>query len=150
MSDDCLVRLNLWAAALGWPELRSVRRVLEDFRGRSLTVMSYEAGEASGRRDHVALHINEHPIGQATIYAAAVYAVRYRICSGWHVFCLKADDVSLQAEGERLACWLDRSWFESADRRRKYRRMHPECVGFTWTRLREKGPPYVPEVGDRG
>jgi len=68
---------------------------------------------------------------------AAVFAIRFRICSGWHRFQLGSTLGQSRNEARRLAGWLGRDWFESPAKRREYRRLHHGCSGFTWKLIRQ-------------
>jgi hypothetical protein len=140
--------LSYWASQLGWGRLRVNQLSLSESDAPEREITWYEAGHSSGGRDHCALQINEEPIGQQVTYAAAVYAIRYGLYSGWHVFTVSSDRQMLLAEAVRLRPWLSRSWFATLDGRREYRRLHPECTGFTWRRLRDTGPSV--QSGKRG
>ena len=97
----------------------------------------YESGEL----EDVLLQINLAPV-----LSACVYAMRYRICSGWHEIQYASSEVLIRGEIERLSPWLKYSWFRTASERKKYRAIHPECANYTWRRLREEGPPYSVSV----
>ncbi len=134
-----MLKLERFAAALGWGELREHCHTVED--QRPWTVRWYLAGDVDSPRTYCALQINEHPIGSSETYAAAVYGIRFRIFSGWHVFACATVTEAL-AEADRLGAWLSREWFTTLERRRDYRGAHPECSGFTWRKLTEFGAPY--------
>jgi len=102
----------------------------------------YESGNNDGSRSDLFLQINESPIGQTATYAAAVYAIRYHICTGWHSMKLGPNAQPLDSEVERLDSWLHRRWFESLANRQQYRMMHPECTGWSWKRIRHERLPY--------
>lgn len=131
-----LKQLNFMAAAWGWAPLRARYLNMGNRHSSPPTCVWYVSGDDSGTRTHCALQINEAPNGQQVTYEAAVYAIRYRIYSGWHGFTLHASPQRLRDEGERLSGWMHYSWFASVDKRREYRRKHPECCGFTWRRMR--------------
>ena len=86
--------------------------------------------------------INECPIGQTKTYVAAVYALRYRIYTGWHPFRLKPDGHCDADDLARLDGWLHRRWFDSLAGRREFRKLHPECSGWTWKRIGRERAPY--------
>jgi hypothetical protein len=98
----------------------------------------YEAGKSEGSRDDFFLQINECPIGQTTTYTAAVYA----ICTGWHSMHLAPDGSCDESEVARLDAWLNRRWFETLRNRREFRKLHPECAGWSWTRIGRERLPY--------
>jgi hypothetical protein len=107
-------------------------------QGRVLTW--YEAGRSMGGGDDCFLQINEYPQGQTVKYVGAVYAIRYRIFTGWHKFRLPNKDAHLEREAHRLDEWLNWNWFASIKKRREFRRLHPECTGYTWHRIAQQGP----------
>jgi hypothetical protein len=89
----------------------------------------YECGECEGSRTDCFLQFNESPVGQTVTYEGAVYAVRFRLFTGWHSFTLVDDKQGMQSEADRVGEWLKREWFNSPSRRRDFRARHPECVG---------------------
>lgn len=127
--------LNRFAKDLGWPPLKRLQH-----REQDKVITWYVTGVNDGRRLDCFLQINACPIGQKKQYSAAVYAPRYRLCSGWHTFKVAADTSNRTAA--RLATWLAATHFSSAAGRRAYRIAHPETIGYSWTRIRRDGPPY--------
>src|SRR4051794_38496049 len=70
-------------------------------------------------------------INIAPRWVASVYAMRYRMISGWHRFEVTwSDDETFRAEARRIEEWLHARWFTSPKGRREYRRRHPECVDY--------------------
>jgi hypothetical protein len=136
--------LRRFSRRLGWARLRCRGHMWKE---QGLLITWYESGVSGGSRSHFCFQINESPIGQTSKYSAAVYAIRYRICTGWHSFSLGLNASCIRLEADRLHTWLHRSWFDSPASRRRYRHMHPECCGWTWRRIREDRLPY--EIGDR-
>ena len=137
-SSKPLAALRAVAASLGWRGLELWQRVFDD--GRVVTWYS-----TSDRKFF--LQINEHPIGQVETYAAAVYADRYGICTGWHRFRL-GDGATTAA----LASWLRRPQFKDRRWRREFQLQHPECCLCRPTprrcrtaRLTGVWPPYFPD-----
>jgi len=129
-----------WAGLLGWSGLERQEHVATDER------FSHIAGQSivwylAGSYDDVAFQVNVTPS-----LRVAVFALRYRICSGWHAFKLHSDSVRAQSEAEaeadRLDAWVHSRWFVSREARRMFRARHPECAGYSWRRLREVGPPF--------
>ena len=136
MRHSDLRRLQQFAAMLGWRGLRELRHIVnddEDRRSAGSLIRWYE----SGSRDRMFLQINESPC-----YQAAVYAMRYRLCTGWHAFTLYADARKQAIEAARLEGWLHRKWFTTIQCRREFRRRHPECCNYTWHRIATSGLPY--------
>ena len=124
-------QLTLVAKMLGWPGLRLHQHADTTW---------YESGESKGGRNDFFLQFN-HSQNQENSYLGAVYALRFRICTGWHPFTL-GGGVELEAETARLSGWLHRKWFSTLAMRRKFRELHPECQGYSWKRIRDEGPPY--------
>ena len=137
--------LKRFARELGWIGLRRWRHSIED-DGR--IIVWYIAGKAEGRRGDLFLQINEFPLGQTATYAAAVYAIRYGIVTGWHSMKLTPDGCCDDAEVQRLHGWLHRHWFDSLALRRQYRSLHPECAGWSWGRTRRDPLPHSPQNTD--
>jgi hypothetical protein len=127
--------LKQFAALLGWGELEQFQHAVRNVPGLKGEVLItwYE----SGSFEDILFQINELPS-----LCAAVYAVRFRICTGWHAFELHGDLSSLRAETDRLDEWLNRRWFDTIEGRRTFRKRHPECAGYTLTKLRKQGPPH--------
>ncbi len=121
--------LSVFASALGWKKLTLRQHQVDD---RSV-ITWFETGSA----DDIMLQINKIPC-----YAVAVFAVRYRICTGWHRVHVERTEHSMHKEAQRLREWFDRKWFDSLEGRRTFRRNHPECSEYSWRKLRENGPPY--------
>ena len=136
-----LSELARFAATLGWPALRLLQHRWLDGDAPVLTTW-YESGESGGFRSDYFFQINEAPAGQELSYVGAIYAMRYRICSGWHPLTLYATAEERAVEALRVDAWLHRRWFETLAMRREFRRLHPECADYTWLRIRKQGPPY--------
>ncbi len=140
--------LKQWVKILGWRSPVCAYQLLigddapQNLQG--LTLRWYECGAALGKRIDCYLQINEYPIGQAKQYAAAVFAIRYRLCTGWHQFQLFRDPKGIEREANRLKPWLDGTWFDTIQGRRQFRETHPECAGYSRARLNRDGPPYEP------
>jgi hypothetical protein len=134
-----LVDLRKFASHLGWSELKR----FEHRDPPHPPVVWYEAGEVTGDARYFALQINEFPVGQTRVFEACVYAIRYRICSGWHLFERGTGRNWPEGEADRLRLWLDRSLFATLPRRREFRQSHPECVGYSWTKISQRGAPEV-------
>ena len=135
--------LKRFAASFGWSVLRRYQHVyIIDESCKRQVVTWYESSVSNCGRLDCFLQINECPIGQKTVFSAAVYAPRYRLCSGWHVFRLPRSNRAMRKQLTALAPWISRECFMSLAQRRKYRELHPECVGYSWKRLSKDGPPY--------
>lgn len=135
MSRD-LQRLRRLARLLGWDNLRRREHIPEGTTATHQLAPISVWYESDPSETGVWLQINENPT-----WCATVYAVRYRICTGFHRFVLK-DKRQIEREAKRLATFLSREWFDSIESRRVFRRLHPECAGYTWDRLQRHGPPY--------
>lgn len=134
--EDAHERLKYLAQLLGWRNLREHRYVVDR------DVPHLQKGQVirfwyAGSYDDVAFQINENPP-----WYACVYAMRYRICTGWHRFTLHRNQSRLESEARRLREFMNCSWFAMTAKRREFRSLHPECANYTWRRLREEGPPY--------
>jgi hypothetical protein len=140
-SDKPQVELARFSAALGWPGLRIFQHRYLDGDAPVVTTW-YESGESGGFRTDFFLQINEAPSGQTLTYVGAVYAMRFRICSGWHPFTLYDTAEQQAVEASKVDVWLNRRWYDTLGMRREFRRLHPECANYSWARLRRQGPPY--------
>jgi hypothetical protein len=120
---------------LGWPDLVLAEHRIngEAVAGLDDNIVRWYYHETP---DGVMFQINEMPT-----WCAAVYAVRYRICTGWHEFVLYDEKLLLEQEADRLRSLLHIDWFTSFERRQVFRSIHPECTGYTWKRIREAGLP---------
>ena len=136
--------LQRFAAALGWSPLRIHQHAIDNDPtvSTSYVVTWYESGDCGNPRTDCFLQINEHPIGQTRSYSGAVYAIRYRLFTGWHEFRLHRSKRELAAEVSRIGDWLSRDWFDSLPKRRQFRDFHPECTGYTWSKVARVGPPH--------
>jgi hypothetical protein len=136
---DAHERLKTFSRWLAWRGVQEYRHVVEE------TVQGLRKGQVircwcSGSYDDVALHMIENPP-----WYASVFALRYRICTGWHKFHPYVDAQKLGREARRLDNFLNRRWFTTIEKRREFRLLHPECAEYSWRRLREEGPPYYYE-----
>lgn len=141
LDDKPVAALRTFARKLGWPSLRSCQHTIEacDTYPDGLLLTWYESGLAKGLRSDLFLHMNESPIGQTSSYEVAVFAIRFRLFSGWHAMRLADGQLHDDAEVERLDPWVHRRWFHTLPSRRQFREMHPECVGYSWKRFRDRG-----------
>ncbi len=131
---DPLLKLEAFARRLGWGRLKRYRHTVQgsiDPREDGTIIEWYEAG----KWERAFLQINTNP------WRAAVYAIRYRLCSGWYEFRFPNFTRMAESEAERLQSYLAARWFRTPTTRRKYRLMHPECTGWTWKRIREREQP---------
>lgn len=103
----------------------------------------YEAGEVGDPKTDCFLQLNELAETRGVlICSAAVYAIRYRICTGWHAFRLDQDSHRRSEEAGRLSEWLHYDNFSSVAARREFRLRHPETTGYSWQKIKTDGPPY--------
>ncbi len=133
-----LTELCVVAASLGWHGLEMWQHLCNDDQ----LITWYSTSDTK-----FFMQINEHPMGQVETYAAAVYADRYGICTGWHRFRLVDND-----EIVALRPWLNRRQFKDRKWRREFRARHPECYLARPTprrcqemRIFGDWPPYLPD-----
>jgi hypothetical protein len=138
-------RINIVLQKLGWSpskkwqlpkEYRSVTNSLENH--------FFCVGEMD---DLFFVQINPlvklHPL----LAGISVYGMRYRLCSGWHAVYLYSSKRDLHSEALKVSGWLSKERFSTLAARRRYRFDHPECMGWSWRRIRENGgPPYGQET----
>jgi hypothetical protein len=130
-----LARVKNFVHALGWTDVRECRHMFpEDIQPQYpyKTLVWFEVGAFPD----CFLQINLRGGCQA-----AVYAVKYRICTGWHSFVLGKTKKRLTMEADRLHEWLALEWFSSSAKRREFRLLHPECANYSWPRIRREGVP---------
>jgi len=135
MTGRDLKALKQFAAILGWGDLRACRHVVLPGNDRVAGGTVIEWCE-SGSLDGIYFQINVLPS-----WRASVYAIRYRICTGWHEFELNSKGSAMLEQAMRLDSWINKRWFSSLDGRREFRRLHPACAGYSWRRIRSEGPP---------
>ena len=129
-------QLRRFASMLGWSSLKKYRHVIRDSSAGvplGTVITWYESGDFN----RVLFQVNMTPS-----LHAAVFATRFRVCTGWHKFRLSSKATDLRKEAERLRDWFAHDRFVTAEGRRKFRKQHPECAGYTVKRLRTAGPPY--------
>lgn len=131
-------QLSTWATLLEWCPLERHIHVPDENQDteRRSAVVWYTAGSY----DTAALQVNTHPE-----LIACVFAIRFRLCSGWHLLPTMNSEAAVRREAERLKPWLHASWFRSPIMRRHFREQHPECADWTWRRIREYGVPRWPK-----
>ena len=134
--------LCAFASALGWSPLRLRQH---DATGEA-PVTWYESGDVIHGRSAFFFQINERPIGNPRTYEAAVYAIRFRIYTGWREFQLDAALNFNLAEAKRLESLLHRRLFVSPATRKLFRANHPECANYSWQRVRETGRPITKNI----
>ena len=126
-----------FAEALGWSALEVHDHYYDDFVDGEIIKRDIRY-YSSGSLDDIWFQVNERPK-----YAAAVYALRYRICTGWHrVYPYH----SPYQQAQELAPILSFSRFSTLEGRRAFRQQFPEFASYSWTRVRKEG---VPDFFDR-
>lgn len=144
-SERQLILLSELVSKLGWPKLRRFRHTFgSNPRDKNaLTVTWYESGKTGGFRTDFYLKVIRFPADQdkANTYEAAVFAIRYRICTPWQSFKLQSNEVRQAVELKRLRPWLARQNFDSLKARNEFRKLRPECTGYSWRKIRAVGLP---------
>lgn len=139
--QDIRERVDSVLRRLGWPKSELCRFPEECESGGALALaLALRHYFSIGEMDHplyvqVNLQGDAHPL----LAMVGVYAMRYRICSGWHGVLLRESPDELMAEADAAASWVAREHFDSAAARQSYRTAHPECGGWSWKRLRDEG-----------
>jgi hypothetical protein len=124
---------------LGWPKSQLCRSLEVSGNGGPLKLRHYFS---IGEMDHpLYLQVNLEGEAHPLLAMVGVYAMRYRLCSGWHGVLLHESPDELVAEADAAACWVAGKHFDSAAARKAYRAAHPECSGWSWKRLRAEGGP---------
>jgi hypothetical protein len=136
MKDD-FERLARLAKLLGWPKLQAHEHALneEDTAKLNLQTIRWYTSEI---HESFFLQFNVMPS-----WCGCVYAINYRLCSGWHTFGLFDDDVLMKKEAERLGNYLAFDWVSTLSKRREYRLLHPQCAKYSYKRIRNEGFPKV-------
>lgn len=129
--------------ALGWPAPKRFEHAIRDSSNNTvLQLVSYSAYTGASPTDCF-LQLNLlHESDDVLLLAGAVYAIKYRICTGWHVIYLPRYDKLLNQIAGEWSSWLGLSNFSSLAARATFRNSHPETIGYTWKRIRQIGPPY--------
>ena len=86
------------------------------------------------------LQINPQTDLHPRLFAISIFALRYRICTGWHGFIM---DRNVKREITRMSQWAHASLFATGQSRRAFRESNPECCGYTWKSVRDSGVPYA-------
>jgi hypothetical protein len=138
VSDSESSELRALAETLGWSGLH---RLTHDDSEIAATVCWYEAGDI----EELLLQINVKPC-----HCAAVYAIPYGLCTGWHAIRGLGSPPCIGDEAARLDAWLHRRWFATAEGREAFQQQHPECVGYDQARIARGDLPYrLENVGRR-
>lgn len=139
--------IRVFVHDLGWPKPRRFVKLLgfDKPKSQEMSTVWYESGEIGNNRTDSFLQVSELGNERNTLLcSAAIYAPRFRVCTGWHSVQLNAS--SPKEESKRLAIWLHRSNIVSYRSRRAFRRMHPEIIGYSWKTIRDFGPPYLVQL----
>jgi hypothetical protein len=148
---DPLPKLRRLAESLGWKRLRKFQFNVPDEVPTEYRIVTYYVSDGKDvDLSRTFMQINESPIGRKDQYLACVYAIPYRLCSGWHFFRLPRGRTATKECVEKLAVWLARSNFSSLDGRRAYRAAHPETTGYMRKFLSSHGEPYIVSDGQAG
>ena len=134
--------LKQFVEQLGWHGLRIQESVSPPGHSipEGLSRYFYTIGEMD---DAVYVQINPQLEFHPRLFAMSVYAMRYRLCSGWHAFLLSASSSVQSDELAKIEPWTGHTHFGSQAARRDYRQRHPECAGYSWRRIRTVGAPYT-------
>lgn len=127
-------KLRYWAACLGWSGLE------EQHSPHDPPVVWYTCGSDDDGPHYAALYVFIGSNNVDSVFSAAVYAIRYRLFSGLRDFVLPSDRAAIGHEAQRLSDFLHKKWFTSRLMRRAYRSQHPECSGYSWSRIRKERP----------
>ena len=138
--DEAQRRLNTPLALLGWPA--TTRNWLPAEIAHDLTSLEAAYFTIGEMEQPLYLQANPQFSAHPLLLGVSIYAMRYRLCSGWHGVLLRESPTDLEAEAMLAESWLARRHFESPASRRAYREAHPECAGYNWRRIRREGPPY--------
>ena len=138
--DEAQRRLDALLALLGWPATTRCRLPAELAHDlTSLEATYFTIGEMD---EPLYLQTNPQLGAHPLLFGVSIYAMRYRLCSGWHGVLLRESPTDLEAEAMLAEPWLARRHFDSPASRQTYHEAHPECGGYDWGRVREEGPPY--------
>lgn len=133
-SPQLIASAEAFADYLGWPTLELCEhQIPADVQARiggPPSVWWFEATWIPG----VWLQVNQQ------FLSAAVYAVRFRLVSGWYPLEL-ASPKQARREADALHSRLAFEWFSTPAGRKQLRARHPECKGYTNAQLRERGAP---------
>ena len=130
VTTNRVAALTTW---LGWgAPLECTLSDTQDGISRETSVYWYQCKKSDGTW----LQVNFAPVGQFQTVSAAVYAIRYRICTGFHVVPDGMPGQWKSVERRRVRRYLSRHHVTSRRGRSRFRRANPECYGWTWPRLR--------------
>jgi hypothetical protein len=136
----CFSRLQRFCGELGWEAPLVMHRTSTEFHDRqkpSLTRYFYTMYETNSP---IYVQINPQTDQHPRLFAMNIYAMRYRLCTGWHGFMI---DRNQSKEIPRVLPCLHAMNFTTQAGRALLRRTNPECTDYTWQRIRDSGPPYA-------
>jgi hypothetical protein len=149
LSADIRFRMaKRFAALLGWHPLGRLQHTPTHLAisGQSNAIIWYEAGQLGSPRTDCFFQLNELEVGKKSVlFSGCVYAVRFRICTGWHIVGPLRNDSDIVAHASKWQQWFARQMFSSLRERQRFRKQHPECLGYSWPTIRRIGPPYTVE-----
>src|SRR5690348_7572586 len=94
---------------LGWSKPRRFEKTLRLRQGADCRILWYESGDTGDNRRDCCLQVNDLGFHESVVYcAAAVYAPRFKICTGFWPARLSVAD-GIREEALRLGAWLHRS-----------------------------------------
>ena len=116
------VAIARWGQNLGWLDIKLRKHPYKgDF------IYWFEAGSL----DSVFFEINFLPVVQA-----AVYAIPYRICTGWHEIPREIFETVFDRNSseQKKFSFLERKCYSSKEERRLLILKYPEFYGFQWAK----------------
>ncbi len=131
---------------LGWEGLQMERAPVEKQSESAHPLMEYffTIGEMDSQ---LYLQVNPLPLQHSRLYGICVYAMGYRLCSGWHGIIPTCTDDAMRIQLDHVRSWIARDNFTSLNARREYRFKHPECKDWSWLRIQNNGgPPYCQQT----
>ena len=136
----CFLRLQRFCVELGWEAPLVMQRTPNEFHDRqkpSLTRYFYTMYEMDLP---IYVQINPQTDLHPRLFAMNIYAMRYRLCTGWHGFMI---DRNQSEEIKKLLPWLHATIFATQSGRALLRKRSPECREYNWQRIRDTEPPYT-------
>ncbi len=137
--SEAFTKLRRFCLGLGWDAPLVANRTPEELHDRgkhSLMRYFYTMYETDSP---ICLQINPQTDLHPRLFAISIFALRYRICTGWHGFML---DRNMKREIVDVSRWAHASLFETVGSRKAFRESNPECCDYTWKRIRDFGGPY--------
>lgn len=150
MTNDSLPDIDVHATAamareLGWGKFNLfIYEVPEpddsDKKGTLSVWMECREWSSNCNSDDIFMQINLDNATKGGL-RMCVFAIRYRICTGWHRFTAHTAPAKRRKEATRLSPFFEASHFINPKNRRNYRMTYPQSYGYTWKRVREEGVP---------